>query len=106
MSEVSKKSPHLSQSARVRTWAKSNHSQSLMAGNFAALLHTDPKFSAIKEPILYTTQDPTSQSNSQDRRGTQSPRKYPNNQSPHSPQNSRNSPDNGKTKEPKLQRNE
>ena len=29
--------PHLSQSARVRTRAKSNHSQSLMAGNFAVL---------------------------------------------------------------------
>ena len=28
--------PHTNQSARVRTWAKSNHSQSLMAGNFAA----------------------------------------------------------------------
>ena len=29
--------PHTKQSARVRTLARSNHSQSLMAGNFAAL---------------------------------------------------------------------
>ena len=29
--------PHSNQSARVRTPAPSNHSQSLMAGNFAAL---------------------------------------------------------------------
>ena len=41
--------PHLSQSARVRTQAKSNHSQNLIAGNFAALWPTDPKFSALKD---------------------------------------------------------
>ena len=29
--------PHSKQSARVRCLARSNHSQSLMAGNFAAL---------------------------------------------------------------------
>ena len=29
--------PHSKQSARVRTRAKSNHSQSLMDGNFAAI---------------------------------------------------------------------
>ena len=51
-------------------------------------------------------QDPPSQNNSQDRRGTRSPRKHPNNQSPHSPLNSRNSPDSRKTEETKLQRNE
>ena len=37
------------QSARVRTRAKSNHSQSLVAGNFATLWPTDPKFSVLKD---------------------------------------------------------
>ena len=41
--------PHSNQSARVRSWAKSNHSQSLMAGNFAALWPTDPTFSGLKD---------------------------------------------------------
>ena len=40
--------PQSKQSARVRCLACSNHSQSLMADNFAALLSTDPKFSALK----------------------------------------------------------
>ena len=40
--------PHSNQSARVRTPAPSNHSQSLMAGNFAGLWPADPKFSALK----------------------------------------------------------
>ena len=38
-----------------RTRAKSNHSQSLMASNFAALWPTDPKFSALKDLILFST---------------------------------------------------
>ena len=41
--------PHSNQSARVRTRAKSNHSQSLMAGNFAALWPTDLKLLAFKD---------------------------------------------------------
>ena len=48
--------PNLSQSARVRFRAKSNHSQSLMAGNFAALLPTTPKFSAIRDLNLFSTE--------------------------------------------------
>ena len=47
--------PHLKQSARVRCLARSNHSQSLMAGNFAALWPTDSKFSALKDLILFST---------------------------------------------------
>ena len=47
--------PHSNQLARVRTRAKSNHSQSLMAGNFAALWPTDSKFSALKDLILFST---------------------------------------------------
>ena len=39
----------VSQCARVRTPAPSNHSQSLMAGNFAALWPTDSKFLATKD---------------------------------------------------------
>ena len=35
--------------------APSNHSQSLMAGNFAALWPTDSKFSALKDLILFST---------------------------------------------------
>ena len=41
--------PHLNRSARIRVGPGSNHSQSLMAGNFAALWPTDPKFSALKD---------------------------------------------------------
>ena len=40
---------HSNQSAGVRTRAKSNHSQSLMAGIFAALWPIKPKFSALKD---------------------------------------------------------
>ena len=47
--------PHSKQSARVRCLARSNHSQSLMAGNFAALWPTDSKFSALKDLILFST---------------------------------------------------
>ena len=39
---------HLNQSARIRERPGSNHSQSLMAGNFVALRPTDPKFIALK----------------------------------------------------------
>ena len=39
----------LNQSARIRVVLGSNHSQSLMAGHFAALWPTDPKFSALKD---------------------------------------------------------
>ena len=35
--------------ARIRDHLRSNHSQSLMAGNFAALWPTDPKFLALKD---------------------------------------------------------
>ena len=41
--------PHLNQLAWVRTRAKSNYSQSLMACDFAALWPTDPKFSSLKD---------------------------------------------------------
>ena len=41
--------PHSKQSARIRERAGSNQSQSLMAGNFAALLPTDPKFLSSKD---------------------------------------------------------
>ena len=47
--------PHSKQSAGVRCLARSNHSQSLMAGNFAALWPTDSKFSALKDLILFST---------------------------------------------------
>ena len=40
--------PHSNQSARVRFWSRSNHSQSLMASNFATLWPTDSKFLALK----------------------------------------------------------
>ena len=40
---------YLHHSAGVRFEPGQNHSQSLMAGNFAALWPTDPKFSAIKD---------------------------------------------------------
>ena len=46
--------PHSYQSASVRTRAKSNHSQSLMAGNFAALWPADPKFSAKKDLFFFS----------------------------------------------------
>ena len=45
--------PHLNQSASVRFRARSNNSQSLVAGNFAALWLTDPKFSAFKVLNLF-----------------------------------------------------
>ena len=38
-----------------RVCADSKHSQSLMAGNFAALKSTDPKFSALKYLYLLQT---------------------------------------------------
>ena len=38
-----------------RVYAGSNHSQSLMAGNFAALKSVDPKFSAMKDLNLFKT---------------------------------------------------
>ena len=41
--------PHSNQSARVRGGPGSNHSQTLMAGNFAALWPKDPTFSALKD---------------------------------------------------------
>ena len=47
--------PHSNRSARVRDHTGSNHSQSLMAGKFAALWPTDPKFSAFKDLNLFKT---------------------------------------------------
>ena len=47
--------PHSNQSARVRGGPGSNHSQTLMAGNFAALLPIDPKFLALKDLNLFKT---------------------------------------------------
>ena len=48
--EVSQKSlPYSNQLAHGGGGPGSNHSQTLMAGNFAALLSTDPKFSALKD---------------------------------------------------------
>ena len=47
--------PHSKQLAWVRFRSRSNHSQSLMAGNFAALWPTDSKFSALKDLILFST---------------------------------------------------
>ena len=41
--------PHSNQSARVQVVPGSNHSQSLMAGNFAALWPKDSKFSELKD---------------------------------------------------------
>ena len=41
--------PHSNRSARVREHPGSNHSESLMAGNFAALQAIDLKFSALKD---------------------------------------------------------
>ena len=41
--------PHSNQSAQVRGGPGSNHSQTLMAGNFAALWSTDAKFLAWKD---------------------------------------------------------
>ena len=41
--------PLWNQSALIRDCAGLNHSQSLMAGIFAALLPTDPNFSALKD---------------------------------------------------------
>ena len=45
--------PHSNQSARVRGVPGLNHSQSLMADNFAALWPTDPKFSSFKDLNLF-----------------------------------------------------
>ena len=39
----------------MRVVPGSNHSQNLMAGHFAALWPTDPKFSALKELSLFQT---------------------------------------------------
>ena len=47
--------PHSNRSARIREHPGSNHSQSLMAGNFVALWPTDPKFSALKDLNLFST---------------------------------------------------
>ena len=58
MGGLNKKSaaqPHLNQSAWIRVCPVSNHSQSLMAGNFAALWPTDPKFLELKDQILFIT---------------------------------------------------
>ena len=41
--------PHSNQLARVRGGPGSNHSQTLMAGKFAALWPTDPRFLELKE---------------------------------------------------------
>ena len=41
--------PLSNQSAQIRVVPGSNHSQSLLAGHFAALWPTDPKFSALKD---------------------------------------------------------
>ena len=41
--------PHWNQLAHIRERPGSNHSQSLMASNFAALSPTDSKFSALKD---------------------------------------------------------
>ena len=41
--------PHSNHSAQVRGGPGSNHSQNLIAGKFAALWPTDPKFSALKD---------------------------------------------------------
>ena len=41
--------PLSNHSARIRVVPGSNHSQSLKAGHFAALWHTDPKFLALKD---------------------------------------------------------
>ena len=41
--------PHSNRSARVHDHQGSNHSPSLMAGKFAALWPTDPKFLALKD---------------------------------------------------------
>ena len=46
--------PHSNHSALVRDVPGSNHSQSLMAGNFAALWPTDLKFSALKDLIPFS----------------------------------------------------
>ena len=41
--------PHSNQPASIWERLESNHSQSLMAGNFAALCPTDPKFLSLKD---------------------------------------------------------
>ena len=45
--------PHLNLQAQMRVCLGSNHSQSLMASNFAALWPTDSKFSALKDLNLF-----------------------------------------------------
>ena len=45
--------PHSNQSARVRGGLGSNHSQTLMADNFAAFWSIDPTFSALKDLNLF-----------------------------------------------------
>ena len=56
--------PHSNQSARVRFRSRSNHSQSLMASNFATLWPTDSKFLALKNlnplKIVLKFQEPSS----------------------------------------------
>ena len=42
-------------SARIREHPGLNHSQSLMASNFAALSPTDPKFSVLKDLNPFST---------------------------------------------------
>ena len=53
--------PHSNHTAYIRERPGSNHSQSLMADNFAALWLTDPKFSAFKDlnpfSIVYKVQE-------------------------------------------------
>ena len=45
--------PWSNRSVRIRVVPGSNHSQSLMAGNFAAFQSTNLKFSALKDLILF-----------------------------------------------------
>ena len=47
--------PHSNRSAHIRVRPGSNHSQSLMAGIFAALWPIKPKFSAWRDLILFET---------------------------------------------------
>ena len=47
--------PHSNRSARIREHPGSNHSQILMAGYFATLQSTDPKFSEFKDLTLFET---------------------------------------------------
>ena len=47
--------PHSNHSARIQIRPRLNHSQSLMAGNFAALSTAAPKFLALKDLNLFST---------------------------------------------------